>query len=129
MDLIPLRGCYLTQEQLTQIVISIGNRQDRKQKGNIWRLIWGSPPRYKFQNRPLNAKIMSSDDPQQIASYVSEQVVLFRKDIEKYILSVDKEIPSNITLSIILQISRGPRSEACSTFNYPLSGQGGIGRP
>lgn len=129
MDLIPLRACRLTQEEITSIVVSIGNRQDRNRPGNKWRLLWGLPPRYKFMNRPLDSDIMKSDDPQAIASHISEQVVLFRKDIEKRILDIDGKILPNINISINIQISRGSRSEICSTFNYPLSPSQDITRP
>lgn len=129
MDIVPLKYCKLTQQEITNIVVSVGNRADRKRSGTTWRLVWGSPPRYKFMNRPLDSTIMKSDDPQAIASHISAQTALFRQDIEKRILKIDGEIQPNITLNISLQISRGPRNEICTNFNYPLSPQSNVSRP
>jgi hypothetical protein len=121
MELIPLNGCEIGQEVLTQIVNKVN---EYKKQGRKWSLVFywiGN----KQESSKLDDAIMNGNDDQLKATHISEKATLLSIMVKK---KYSKDPRLNDPIQITIRVIEGKRSEACGTITYPIN-RSNIARP
>lgn len=113
MELIPLNGCEIGPEVLTQIVNKVN---EYKKQGRKWTLVF-----YWIGNKQEIIKLdndkMNGEDDQLKAIHISEQAVALTILVKK---KYGKDPRLNNPIQITIRVVDGKRTEACGTIFYPL---------